>query len=64
LESSGFQAEEKKKKHKEKKTIEKKNVEKRGTFPFFSRFSRFCIWDEALLLLSPKLWRWSDYVMR
>jgi hypothetical protein len=34
-----------------KKTIEKKkNAEKGGSLPFFSRFY---IWDEALLLLSP-----------
>jgi hypothetical protein len=38
-------------KQKKKKTIEKiKNVEKGGSLPFFSRFY---IWDEALLLLSP-----------
>jgi hypothetical protein len=36
----------KKKNHKE----EKKNVEKRESLRFFSHF---CIWDEALLLLSP-----------
>jgi hypothetical protein len=36
---------------KKKKTIKKKkNVEKGRSLPFFSRF---CIWDQALLLLSP-----------
>jgi hypothetical protein len=40
-----------KKKKKEKKIIEKKkSEEKGGSLPFFSRF---CIWDEALLQLSP-----------
>ncbi len=51
LASSSFQTKEKKRKHKEKKTIEKKkNAKKGGSLPFFSHF---CIWDEALLLLSP-----------
>jgi hypothetical protein len=41
----------KKKNTKKKKTIKIiKNVEKRGHLPFFFHF---CIWDEALLLLSP-----------
>jgi hypothetical protein len=41
-----------KKTHKEKKNHhkEEKNVKKGRSLPFFSRF---CIWDEALLLLSP-----------
>jgi hypothetical protein len=51
LVSSSFQREERKKNTEKKKTIEKKkNVEKGGNLPFFFRF---CIWDEALLLLSP-----------
>jgi hypothetical protein len=51
LASSFFQAEEKKTNTKKKKTIEKKkSAEKGGSLPFFSRF---CIWDEALLLFSP-----------
>jgi len=50
LESSS-EAEEKKKENKEKKTIEKKkSVEKGRSLPFFPHF---CIWDEALLLVSP-----------
>jgi hypothetical protein len=40
-----------KKKTQKQKTIEKKKIaEKGGSLPFFSHF---CIWDEALLLLSP-----------
>jgi hypothetical protein len=51
LASSSLQAKEKKNKHKEKKTIKKeKNLEIARSLP---SFSRFCIWDEALLLLSP-----------
>jgi hypothetical protein len=39
------------KQKKQKKTIKKiKDAEKGGSLSFFSRF---CIWDEALLLLSP-----------
>jgi preprotein translocase subunit YajC len=40
-----------KKKTQKKKTIEKKKMQKREGAYFF--FSCFCIWDEALLLLSP-----------
>jgi len=49
--SSSSQAEEKKKNTKKKKTIEeKKKVKKGRSLPFFSRF---CIWDEVLFLISP-----------
>ncbi len=51
LASSSSQVKKRKKNTKEKKIIKKKkNVEKGGSLPFFSCF---CIWDEALLLLSP-----------
>ncbi len=47
---SSSEAKEKKKKDKEKKNhLQKKNVEKGASWAFFSRF---CIWDEALLLPS------------
>jgi hypothetical protein len=50
LASSFSQVEEKKKKNTKKKNHrEKKNAEKGRSLPFFSRFY---IWDEALLLLS------------
>ncbi len=50
-----FFSSKRKKKHKKtlpkkKKTIKKKNAEKGGRLLFFSCF---CIWDEALFLLSP-----------
>jgi hypothetical protein len=48
---SSSQARKNKHTHKGKKTIEKKkNVKKGKNLPFFFHF---CIWDEALLLLSP-----------
>ncbi len=51
LASSSSSQTEGKKNHKEKKTIKKKkNAKKGGNLSFFSCF---CIWDEALLLLSP-----------
>jgi len=49
--SFSSQAKEKKTHTQKKNPIErKKNVEKGGRLPFLSCF---CIWDEALLLLSP-----------
>jgi hypothetical protein len=48
--SSSSQAEKKDKKHKEKTIYKEKNPKKGGSLPFFSHF---CIWDKALLLLSP-----------
>ncbi len=50
LASSFFQVEERKKTKKKKPQKRKKNAEKGGSLPFFFHF---CIWDEALLLLSP-----------
>ncbi len=49
LASSSFQVKKKEKHTKKKNRREEKNVEKGGSLPFFSRF---CIWDEAFLLLS------------